>query len=154
MITSWKNCLFHLGFRWQEMVFLIKTVSKGILYTKNCVKPCVLKTVLSREILSTYVVFCWYVQQSLWLLHLLIFVSIISTYIRVIQKFGIKVYWRLQFSEYLGTLSLKFQKARTKTEVVLSLPSWLSQLKVPKYSRNCSLQYTLIPWSLRKCDAP
>ena len=96
---------------------------------------------------------------------------------RVSQKFGIKVYWRLQFFEYQGTLSLKFQKARTKIEVVLSLPSWLSQLnwdsyqgrlrttsilvrafwnfklKVP-YSRNCSLQYTLIPWSLRKCDTP
>ena len=46
----------------------------------------------------------------------------ISMYSRVSQKFGIKVYWRLQFLEYLGTLSLKFQKARTKIEVVLSLP--------------------------------
>ena len=75
-------------------------------------------------------------------------------------------------------ISLKFQKARTKIEVVLRLPSWLSQLnwdsqlgrlrttsilvwafwnfklKVPLYSWNCSLQCTLIPWSLRKCDAP
>ena len=89
-----------------------------------------------------------------------------------------KVYWSLQFLGYSRTLSLKFQKAGTKIEVVLSLPSWLSQLnwdsyqgrlrttsilvrafwnfklKVLKYSRNCSLQYTLIPWSLRKCDAP
>ena len=32
---------------------------------------------------------------------------------RVSQKFGIKVYWRLQFLGYLRTLSLKFQKART-----------------------------------------
>ena len=40
---------------------------------------------------------------------------------------GIKVLWRLQFLECLRTSSLKFQKARTKTEVVLSLPSWLSQ---------------------------
>jgi hypothetical protein len=29
--------------------------------------------------------------------------------------------------EYLRTLSLKFQKAWTKIEVVLSLPCWLSQ---------------------------
>ena len=48
--------------------------------------------------------------------------------IRGCQKFGIKVYWRLQFLGYLRTLSLKFQKARTKIEVVLSLPCWLSQL--------------------------
>ena len=27
-------------------------------------------------------------------------------------------------------------------------------LKVLKYFRNCSLQYTLIPWSLKKCDTP
>ena len=45
-----------------------------------------------------------------------------------------------QFLEYLRTLSLKFQKAPTKIEVVLALPSWLSQ-----YSRNCISQYTLIP---------
>ena len=29
--------------------------------------------------------------------------------------------------EYFRTLSLKFQKARTKIEVVLTLPCWLSQ---------------------------
>ena len=40
---------------------------------------------------------------------------------------GIKLLWRLQFLEYLRTLSLKFQKARTKIEVVLSLPCWLCQ---------------------------
>jgi hypothetical protein len=40
---------------------------------------------------------------------------------------GIKVLWRLQFLGYLRTLSLKFQKVRTKIEVVLSLPCWLSQ---------------------------
>ena len=34
---------------------------------------------------------------------------------------------RLQFVEYLRTLSLKFQKAQTKIEVVLTLPGWLSQ---------------------------
>ena len=32
------------------------------------------------------------------------------------------------WSTYLRTLSLKFQKAQTKIEVVLSLPCWLSQL--------------------------
>ena len=76
-------------------------------------------------------------------------------------KFGIKILWRLQFLEYLRTLCLKFQKAWTKIEVVLSLPwgcplNWDSQqgrlrttsivvrafwnfkLKVLKYSRNCS----------------
>ena len=50
------------------------------------------------------------------------------TYIRWCQKFGIKVYWRLQFLGYLRTLSLKFQKARTKIEVVLTRqPSGQSQ---------------------------
>ena len=82
---------------------------------------------------------------------------------------GIKVLWRLQFLGYLRILSLKFQKARTKIEVVLTLPCWLSEfswdsqqsrprttsilvrafwnlkLKVLKYSRNCSFQYILIP---------
>ena len=101
-------------------------------------------------------------------------------FIRGCQKFGIKVYWRLQFLGYLRTLSLKFQEVWTKIEVVLTswLPCWLSQLnwfsqqgkvritsilvwafwnfklKVLKYSKNCSFQYTLIPWSLRKCDTP
>ena len=42
-------------------------------------------------------------------------------------KVHIKVLWRLQFLEYSRTLSLKFQKARTKIEVILSLPCWLSQ---------------------------
>ena len=35
--------------------------------------------------------------------------------------------WSLQFLGYLRTLSLKFQKARTKIEVFQSLPCWLSQ---------------------------
>ena len=48
-------------------------------------------------------------------------------YIRGFTKFDIKVLWRLQFLEYLRTLRLKFQKARIKIEVVLSLPCWLSQ---------------------------
>ena len=52
----------------------------------------------------------------------------ICMYIRGFTKFGIKVLWRLQFLIGYRTLSLKFQKARTKIEVVLSLPSWLSQL--------------------------
>ena len=94
--------------------------------------------------------------------------SHVRMYIRGFTKFGIKVLWRLQFREYLGTLRLKFQKARTKIEVVLSLPCWLSQLnwdsqqsrgrktsilvrafwnfklKVLKYPRNCRLYATLI----------
>ena len=48
-------------------------------------------------------------------------------HIRGFNKFGIKVLWRLQFLEYFRTLCLKFQKARTKIEIVLSLPCWLSQ---------------------------
>ena len=84
-------------------------------------------------------------------------------------KSVIKVLRRLQILEYLRTLCLKFQKARTKIEVVLSLPCWLAQLnwdsqlgrlrttsilvrafwnfkcKVLKYSRTCSLHNTLIP---------
>ena len=55
-------------------------------------------------------------------------------YIRGCQKFGIKVYWRLQFLGYLRTLNLKFQKAQTKIEVVLTLPCWLSQFRwTPEY---------------------
>ena len=46
-------------------------------------------------------------------------------YIRGFTKFGIKVLWRLEFLEYLRTLSLKF--------------------KVLKYPRNGSLHNTLIP---------
>ena len=46
-----------------------------------------------------------------------------SVYIRGFTKFGIKVLWRLQFFIGYRTLDLKFQKARTKIEVVLSLPS-------------------------------
>ena len=34
----------------------------------------------------------------------------------------------MQFLEYMRTLSLKFWKAGTKIEVVLTLPVWLSQL--------------------------
>ena len=71
----------------------------------------------------------------------------LTTYIRGCQKFGFKVYWRLQFLGYLRTLSLKFQKAWTKIEVVLNLPCWLSQF-------SCSLQYTLIPWSLKNVKHP
>ena len=75
-------------------------------------------------------------------------------YVRGFTKFGIKVLWRLQFLEYLRTFSIKFQKARTKIEIVLSLPCWLSQFswafwnfkcQVLKYSKTCSLHNTLIP---------
>ena len=45
---------------------------------------------------------------------------------------------------------LKFQKARTKIEVVLTLPCWLSQQKV----LNCRFEYTLIPWSLKNVTHP
>ena len=51
----------------------------------------------------------------------------ITMFIMGFTKFGIKVLWRLEFLEYLRTLSLKFQKARTKIEVVLTLPCCLSQ---------------------------
>mgnify|MGYP007123555277 CR=1 FL=1 len=77
--------------------------------------------------------------------------------------------WSLLFLGYLRTLSLKFQKARTKIGVFLGLSSWLSQFswdsqkgrprktpvlvrafwnfkrKVLKYPRNCRLHATLIP---------
>ena len=84
--------------------------------------------------------------------------------IRGFTKFGIKVLWRLHVLEYLRTLHLKFQMARTKIEVVLSTPCWLSQLwsepseilnlKVLKYSRNCSLHNALIPSSLKNPESP
>ena len=73
---------------------------------------------------------------------------------------GIKVLWRIQFLGYLRTLSLKFQKARTKIEVVLSQPTanradfWNFKCKVPKYSRTCILHNTLIPWSLNNPESP
>ena len=51
-----------------------------------------------------------------------------SMYTRCFTKFGIKVAWSLQFLGYLGTLHLKFQKARTKIGDFLPLPNWLSQL--------------------------
>jgi hypothetical protein len=43
-------------------------------------------------------------------------------------NFEITVAFGLKFHWYLRTLSLKFQKARTKIEVFLSLPCWQSQL--------------------------
>ena len=58
-----------------------------------------------------------------WTVIFLLVEIVIHMYIRSFNKFGIKVLWRLQFLEYLRTLRLKFQKARTKIEVVLSLPS-------------------------------
>ena len=48
---------------------------------------------------------------------------------------GIKVLWGLQFLEYLRTLSFKFLKARTKIEVVLSLPCWLFQFSSQFWSK-------------------
>ena len=68
-------------------------------------------------------------------------------YVRGCQKFGIKVYWRLQFLGYLRTLNLKFQKALTKIEVVLTLPCWLSQFSLEmqgvKYALSTRLCYFL-----------
>ena len=43
------------------------------------------------------------------------------------QIFTIKVVGGLQFLGYFRTLSLKFQKAASKIDVFLCLPSWLSQ---------------------------
>ena len=54
--------------------------------------------------------------------------TFVRVYIRGFTKSGIKVLGKLRFLEYLRTLCLKFQTARTKIEVVLSLPCWLSQL--------------------------
>ena len=59
--------------------------------------------------------------------------AISNTYVdQLIQDFfltfSIKMVWSLQILGDLRTLSLKFQKARTKIEVFLSLPCWLSQL--------------------------
>ena len=48
-------------------------------------------------------------------------------YIRGFTKFWITAACGLKYHWYLRTLSLK-QKARTKIEVFLSLPCWLSQL--------------------------
>ena len=96
----------------------------------------------------------------------LLFCYYYSMYIRGFTKFGIKVAWSLQFLGYLRTLSLKFQKARTKmkfsclcpvgclclTETAVradlgKLQFWSepSEIKVLKYPRNCRLYATLIP---------
>ena len=67
-----------------------------------------------------------------------------------------KVLWRLQFLEYLRTLTLKFQKAkiklnwdsqqgRVRTTSILVRAFWNFKVKVLKYPKNCSFQYTLIP---------
>ena len=81
------------------------------------------------------------VKSSLW------FLPTMSTltFIRGFTKFGIKVLWRLKFLDYLSPLTLKFQKARTKIKVVLTLPCWLSQL-----SSNApeTVDFT-IPWYLK-----
>ena len=65
---------------------------------------------------------------------------------------GITVACGLKFHRYLRTLSLKFQKARSKTEVFLSLPCWLSaKLRQPTRQRQenfnfaCSLLLKLGP---------
>ena len=47
---------------------------------------------------------------------------------RGFTNFEITVACGLKFHWYLRTLSLKFQKATSKIEVFLSLPSWLSRL--------------------------
>ena len=54
--------------------------------------------------------------------------DLIKIYVRDFTKFQITVGCGLQFHWFLRTLSLKFQTARTKIEVCLSLPCWLSQL--------------------------
>ena len=43
--------------------------------------------------------------------------------------FSIKLAWNLEFLGYWRTLSLKFQKAMTKTKVFLTLPCWLLQFR-------------------------
>ena len=72
----------------------------------------------------------------------------------VSPNFEITVACTLKFHWHLRTFSLK-QKARTKIEVFLSLPCWLSQsilliafwnfkLKVLKYPRNCRLHALIL----------
>jgi hypothetical protein len=56
-----------------------------------------------------------------------------SMYIRGFTNFEITVACGLEFHWYLRTLSLKFQNARTKIEVRLSLPCWLSQFSLLKF---------------------
>ena len=99
-------------------------------------------------------------QASITSCYNIVLCSKLSSYIRGFTKFGIKVLWRLQFLEYLRTLRLKFQKARTKTGVflghwdsqlgrprktpILVQAFWNFKLKVLKYPRNCRLHATLI----------
>ena len=60
-------------------------------------------------------------------------------YIMGLTKFKITVACGLKFHWYLRTLSLKFQKARTKIEVFRSLPCWLSQFSFRQENFFCSL---------------
>ena len=55
----------------------------------------------------------------------------VPMYIRGCHAHATEIYWLIQFLEYLRTLSLKFQKAWTKIEVVVGLPCWLSKLRQP-----------------------
>ena len=62
-----------------------------------------------------------------------IFDMILKTFPGTYTTLGVSPNFRsvacgLKFHWYLRTLGLKFQKARTKIEVFLSLPCWLSQL--------------------------
>ena len=93
----------------------------------------------NRKRLQTFVNNCWSGHMILYQMSLSIrqftnFIKYFSTYIRGFTKFGIKILWRLRFLEYMRTKRLKFQKAWTKIEVVLSLPCWLSQQQLQFWS--------------------
>ena len=77
-----------------------------------------------------------------WTVIFLLVEIVILMYIRSFNKFGIKVLWRLQFLEYLRTLCLKFQKARTKIEVVWVCPaSCLSLAETASWADSGQLQF-------------
>ena len=60
---------------------------------------------------------------------------------------------------YLRTLSLKFQKTRTKIEVVLTLPCWLSQFSlemqgVMPLAQDCATFYGFSTLGMKKMSTP
>ena len=100
-------------------------------------------------------------QWILGLLSNLVFIHRANQFYRYIQfrgfsftKFGIKALWRLQLLKYMRTLNLKFQKARTKIEVVLSQFSDPSEILNVRSSNTPETVAFTIPWYLEVYKTP
>ena len=88
------------------------------------------------------------IQKSFWNMHSMFVRKVVSHFFRLQ---GIKICWRLQFLESLRTSSLRFQKARTKIDVILTLLCWLSQFRWDSQQgrdRKTSILF-LVFWNLK-----